>query len=300
MSDKVKAEANTQVKNPGQLASEVLSEISNDMFEQTGGDRYTRAMPSDPATQHSEPSEGEKPPKEQENPKEEKASEVEDVLAQAKEALDKMNASEAKNSTLAKKITELEAMLVALSPSEKSDDPYELLEKESYVPKELLEKAVALGVEKKLQEMMQPEIARKAADAEIIKLYPEYAKDYQEMLAFLDKNPTVARDVQYATEKGEHLLARKFAYTLFRSAKTAYQKSENNGKAAEREEKVKEAKADAGVLKTPRQPKSEQPAPKWPSRERMEQLKESAKRGHPEQLYRETIGVLLEEQGFPV
>jgi hypothetical protein len=305
-----------------ELAGEILGEISNDVFELTGGDRYRAGQPlqgdpsvekpeasGPPAPESAEAAKPETEPAPEGTSRDEKgrfiAKEAEwflpglyktqedaikgihETKRYASEALDRKKAAEA----------ELEKLKTP-APAETVSDP--LTELEVYgVPKELMQKAIESGSKRAMQQIFEPMARRIDADQKIVSMYPEYGPKFTELAAFVESQPELKQKVERAESSGEFLLARELAWLNFerfnaaKSAEVTSKKTEHQVAAA------KEKMADAAVTKPSQAETRTRPSAQSPNDipdEKFTDLMELAKAGYPSPLWRSTIGAVLERE----
>ncbi len=300
-------------------AGSLLDELGKEMFDTTGGDRWKsgQPLPGSPEAETAKEAPATEPKEAGATPAEKKliAGKYETLEAAEKgihELTQFANQKAANEEALARKVEAMETALRAMTgvaapkPAPEAVDPLETLEKEWGLPKEPIEKALDQKVDQRLQAMFKPILDRQKADQEIVKQFPEYEKEFDGLLEFLEKNPAVKQRVEYAERQGEYLMAREYAWLQFERTNREVKQANVNGKVKEREVKKAEELQDAGVTQVvrndSRKPPGETPAAPaadWPDAKRMEYLQGLAARGHQDVLWRETIGKILEKQGFP-
>jgi len=320
--EKEKVEPKAPPQSPEEAAAKLLEEISGEMFEKTGGDVWRSGQPlrDDPTARASqEAADAAKAASEKEKPAEkpksgvaaqETTSDWDEPLAgkwKNREAAEKgvhelvhyAKAALARADAAEEKLKGLGKTLNGNEKEESLSDPFDELEAVA-MPREPLKKAIRAEAQNLINEMLKPVAERQKADAEIVKMFPEYSEKFDGLLEFLEKNPQVKQDVEYAEAQGQYLMARRYAWTLYAAQEQVKAQDGQVDKAKERAERVADTRPDAAII-TPS--KSEQRTipkePDWPSKERMEYLKNMAAGGHQDILWRETIGKLLDAQGFP-
>lgn len=307
------------MSDEGKAAEGLLDELGKEMFETTGGDRWKSGQPlaGSPEADAAKDVPAKEPEKAESTSAEKKliAGKFETVEAAEKgihEMGQLISQKTASEEALTRKAEALEAALRAVvgvkpaaEPAPEAVDPLESLEKEWGLPKAPIEKALEQKVEQKLQAMFKPIVDRQKADAEIVKQFPEYEKSFDGLLEFLEKNPKVKEQVEYAERQGQYLMAREYAWLQFERTVRNEQKVSTNGVAKVQAEKRAEALQDAGVTAATRSDGRKPPGEAvretggdWPDAKRMEYLQGLAQRGHQDVLWRETIGKILDKQGF--
>lgn len=302
-----------------QLAGELLGEISQDVFDLTGGDRYRAGEPllGDPsvekpaadgppvseqadatvATDADTKAPSEEPVRDEKGrftksepdaewflpglykTKEEAIKGIHETKRYASDALDKANAAKTE-------------------PKAEEADP--LTDLENYgVPKDVMGKAITAGAQKALQQLLEPMAKRIDADRKIVTLYPDYGKNFEDLAAFVESEPELMQKVNRAEAAGEFLLARELAwlnYERFNASKAERAKESKRGQQVER---AKETMADAAVTKPSQAETRTRPAVPSPNdipEEKFADLLELAKAGYPTPLWKSTIGATLERE----
>lgn len=313
MSDKV-----TLLPTPGDESfGSAVSNLANEVFESTGGDVYGsgRTTAEDAEGKSSGPEgektegEGKKETTSSDSPflgnwktKDDAESGIRELQTHAKTALQRADEALREKQELEGKLNTLIQVLGG-KKEEPVADPLETLENLAAIPREHFSKAVDALIERKFESIMKPVNDRRAADKQMLEIAPEYGNEVPNIVAWLDKNPDVRSEVEYAESKGEYLLARKFAWKLYNATRDAEKSAEVGGKRDSRIEKIKDALPDAGIINETRadtrlDAASADSNADWPSPERMKYLK-SKFQDNPDLMWRETIGKMLEQQGFP-
>jgi hypothetical protein len=295
--------------------SEALDNLGKDVYEGTGGNVYGAGQPA------TEDNEAEVEAKADEKGKSETTSTealiagkwktdeearngVHELTHYAKNALERADQATAAKAEMEAKLNTLIQVLGGAKKDETPPDALAELESLAAIPQAQFAKAVDILIERKFENIMKPVNDRRNADAEMLKIAPEYGDRVPEIIEFLNKNPDVKAEVEYAESKGEYLLARKFAWKVFDATQKSVTSTEVAKKRDSRIEKIKDALPDAGIVGASRAderinndaPSSESD---WPSQERMQYLQRKAREGHADILWRETIGKMLDKQGFP-
>lgn len=307
---------------PEQRVAATLNAIGEGAFSETGGDIWSAGQPlaGDPAARHAAEAKAaaEKSASTEQKPetkagatpteggeliagkwktKEEAEKGIHELIGYTKTALDRAEKADADRNRL------IEGLAGLLNPqvgNGKTTDPWTEWESVAAVPKEVLQKTLDAYFDRKLADMSAPLVAKQQADQEIIKLYPDYVKEFDNLTAWVEQNPEIKADIEYAVGKGEHLMARKYAWRLYDQARKALGQEKMAEKVKERTEKRVVERADAGLLGgtgTGGQLPAEDEH-KWPDAERMKYLKNLYDQGHQDPLLRETIGKMLDRQGF--
>lgn len=294
-------------------AEGLLDELGKEMFETTGGDRWKsgQPLPGSPEAEAAKEVPAKEPEKAGTTPAEKKliAGKYESLEAAEKgihELTQFANQKAASEEALSRKVEAMETALRAMTgvsaapEPEAKIDPLESLEKEWGLPKAPIEKAIDQKVDERLQAMFKPIVDRQKADQEIVKQFPDYEKEFDNLLEFLEKNPSVKQRVEYAERQGQHLMAREYAWLQFERTIRADRQNGVVEKVKAREEKRADSLPDASVTTTVRNDSRHgAPAEEWPDEKRMEYLQRMAQHGHQDLLWRETIGTILKKQGFP-
>lgn len=304
----------------GSDVASLLGELAGEAFEKTGGDVYRSGQPlvGDKTVEHAAETKSEEKPAEKvteptsesliagkwKTPAEAEKG-VHELIHMAKSAMQERDAFKTKVDAMTAALSAISGGGTPQNGDSAPKDPMSeaLSELESIaIPSEPIAKAIQIGVQREIQNMLKPVAERQRADQEIVKLYPDYEKEFDGVLEFLEKNADIKKEVEYAEAQGQYLLARKYAWLNFdRQARAPRQQGETEKKAQKREERVRETLPDAGVGVAGQRSEGRAPAPTadWPTEERMGYLKDMAKAGHPDILWRETIGRILTNQGFP-
>lgn len=295
---------------PDQRVAQLLGNIGNEAFSTTGGDIWNAGQPlsGDLTAEHAKESAKpvEKPAVETTSDQkliagkwktdEEAQKGIHELIHYAKASLERAEKAEVERNELVKRLGSV------LSPGNGAPtivDPLDELESVAAIPKEHFRKAVRGEFDSWMAEKLQPEVDKRKADEEVVKIFPEYGKEFDNMLAFVNQNPAIRDDVAYAEQKGEYLLARKYAWSLFDAHRKAIRQDKVSEQVQTRQEKVEESRPDAGFLGgTGTGGHGPEATRDWPEPKRLEYLKKLAKSGHPDMLFRETIGRMLDRQGW--
>lgn len=303
------------------LAGELLGEISEEVFDLTGGDRYRAGQPlqDDPSVE--KPAADGPPVSEQAE-----ATATEEAKPAAEEAAPETPRDEKGRFTKAEPEpewflpglykTKEEAIkgihetkryasdAVDRANAAKTEPPVEevdpLSDLENYgVPKDVMSKAITVGAQKALRELLEPMTKRIDADRKIVSMYPDYEKNFTDLAAFVESEPELMQKVNRAEAAGEFLLARELAwlnYERFTASKAERAKTTTRGQQVER---AKETMADAAVTKPSQAESRTRPAAPSPNDipdEKFADLLELAKAGYPTPLWKSTIGATLERE----
>lgn len=306
-------EENTQT--PEERAASLLNAIGDRVMGADGGTWDSRQpLPNDPSAAHaaemeqrSAASKEQKPDTEQKQEekieeelylgkyktKEEAINEMHELKQYAKTAADRAEQAERSQQELASRLAN------AINPQQgdgKASDPRDELEAAAALPRQPFSRAVRAEMEEYLGELLKPHNEKVKADQEIIKNYPEYVEELPNIVKWLEAHPEIRDDVLYAENKGEYLMARKYAINMYKAEKGREEKI--GEKVEERKAKAQEAKADAGLIGgSSTVPQVQEKEPEL-SAERLNYLINLKRQGHTDPLLRETLGRMLTQQGW--
>lgn len=294
-------------------ANELLKELAGEAFDTTGGDRWRSGQPlaGDPTAAHAAE---QKPPQETTPPPEPTSGEKlvlgkwkseEEAQRGIAELARFATTQKSENEALKTKLDAVSAALSVLNggkangQSNQPIDPLDELEALA-IPKEPVSKAIQASVRQQIEAMLKPVADRQAADKAVVEMYPDYEQEFDPMMKFLNENPEIKSEVEYAESQGQYLLARKYAWLNYErlGRADAQKRGEQRGKS--RQERVAETLPDASIGSPNARSDSRTPPAQsdWPSDDRMKYLKDMAQAGHPDLLWRETLGRILKSQGF--
>jgi hypothetical protein len=293
-------------ENRDQLSS-LLTEISDEMLERTGGDRYRSGQPllSDPS--FTPPPQAEEPPVVEptsteaqpsaETPDSKPTSEPEKlILGKWKsedeairgyhEAVHMGNAAKAERDALAVQVAALRTQLGGeVKPPVDPDDEIEAFG----VPKDPLNRMIERRARQVVNDMFAPALQQIQADQEIVQKYPEYQTRSKELFNFVDANPDIKASVEAAEKAGQFGLAREFAWLRFTAANATKIETETKLASETRTQEIKATRRDAGVNTAQRAEARAKPPEQGLTEKDFERLKELAKAGHPTPLLRASM-----------
>jgi hypothetical protein len=175
-------------------------------------------------------------------------------------------------------------------------DPLEELENFG-VPKAALRSAIEQLSQQTVTKMFEPAVKKMEADRQILSKYPEYGDNFDKLSQFVQGQPELLEKVTKAESAGEFLLARELAWLHFERENQVAKAQDLTERNAERVEKAQAAKADAAVTRATAadtRTQDEWFSPNQISDEKFGNLLDLAKAGYPQQLWKSTIGAVLE------
>jgi hypothetical protein len=144
--------------------------------------------------------------------------------------------------------------------------------------------------------MFAPAIRKMEADREIITRYPEYQQNFDKLSQFVQGEPALLEKVNRAEAAGEYLLARELAWLHFERGNQVAKAQDLVDQNSKRVEKAQGVMADAAVVPSAADSRGQDEwlSPNKISDEKFVDLMSLAKAGYPTQLWKNTIGAVLE------
>lgn len=312
MADEVKAPSTHEA------ASQLLSTLATEAFDNTGGDRWNAGQPLVPpsvatekgpaeAAPASEEGSTPSPAKDEPKPAEITVSEAEKiVLAELGPLAGKYNSLAELKKGLHEVYAERKAEATP-APAPTEADPLDELQMFG-LPKEPLAKALDAVVERKLGERQQAAATaakvRYDADRAVIAKYPEYEKRFDELSTFIQSDPALQERVLEAENAGYHLLAREYAWLQFAASEASRGEGEIKEKAEAQKVERTSRRADARTMpskqtEAPKLEPGQLPEKPQVTKDEFDRLKALAKEGYETPLWRRMIGDHLPKEIFP-
>lgn len=285
------------------LARDFLNAIGEQALTETGGDRWASGAPLNPP--QVETSAGSGPPPEKEPAAEPVAPETEQKpewfaalgYKSPEEAIKGFNETR----RWAKEGWDQVNALKAVTPQPQAAPPPDpLAELENFgVPQKPLKEAIQSLAVQAVQQMFAPAVQRMNADAEIKSRYPEYESNFEKLTQFVESDAELKEKVIRAENAGEFLLARELAWLNYERAGALQKSQDLVDRNQQRVAQAESVKADAAVTKPSAADARTNDVWDSPNNipdEKFTDLMALAKAGYPQQLWKNTIGRVLEKQ----
>jgi ribosomal protein S19E (S16A) len=187
-------------------------------------------------------------------------------------------------------------------PAQREEQRDAIKQLEDYgVPSEVIGRAIDERARATLMEILTPMATQMQAETYMADKYgDQWSKNKPEVELFIQSDPILNAQVNAARAKGEFSIANEFAFLRYKDDRGARTEEALKANDEVRKEIVDQARKDAGIVGSKRAEgrDSDKKAEGGVTAARFEKMKENARAGYSNELWRETIGRSLPDEMF--